>query len=271
MKLKRLIAASGAALLLALTPPASAANMIYPSLSVNGVALGREAMTVLYYDTTYVSLRVVAEALDSSAVVTWSDGAARVQTKDTTLTARPGDQYVTINDEVVFVPRGVKMSQWRTLVPVRVLAQAFDASVYWSTQAGGVVMTNNDTKSPSYSDDDLYWLSRIISAESRGEPMDGKIAVGNVVLNRVASPDFPNTIYGVIFDDRWGGQFEPVRNGTIYQTPTDESVEAAKRCLEGANIVGESLYFFAPALAQNFWVAQNREYVTTIGCHAFYL
>ena len=46
--------------------------------------------------------------------------------------------------------------------------------------------------------------------------------MGNVVLNRVASPDFPDTIYGVIFDDRWGGQFEPVRNGTVYQEPTED-------------------------------------------------
>ena len=272
MKFKRLIAASVAVLLVtfALTPPASA-SVIYPTLHVNGVTMGPEAMATLYYDTTYVSLRIVSEALDSSAVVDWFDGAARVQIGNTTLTARPGDSYVTINGEIVSVPYGVKMTQWRTLIPVRTLAQAFNATVYWSTEINGVVMKSNEEAPPSYSDDDLYWLSRIISAESRGEPMDGKIAVGNVVLNRVASPDFPNTIYGVIFDARWGGQFEPARNGTIYQTPTQESVEAARRCLEGANVVGDCLYFFAPALAQNFWVAENRKYVTTIGCHSFYL
>ena len=91
------------------------------------------------------------------------------------------------------------------------------------------------------------------------------------MLNRVKSSEFPNTIYGVIFDDRWGGQFEPVRNGTIYQTPTEESVKAARMCLEGTNVVGNCLYFLAPDLAQNFWIPQNREYVTTIGCHDFYL
>lgn len=92
------------------------------------------------------------------------------------------------------------------------------------TQARSPLPTAALIKAGNYNADDLYWLARIISAESRGESLDGKIAVGNVVLNRVASSDFPDTIYGVIFDDRWGGQFEPVRNGTIYQTPTEDSV-----------------------------------------------
>lgn len=119
--------------------------------------------------------------------------------------------------------------------------------------------------------DAVFWLSRIISAESKGESLQGQIAVGNVVLNRVKSPEFPNTIYGVIFDDRWGGQFEPVRNGTIYLEPTEQSILAAKQCLSGVNNIGNCLYFLAPDLAQNFWIPQNRKYVTTIGCHDFYL
>ena len=70
-----------------------------------------------------------------------------------------------------------------------------------------------------YRPDEVLWLSRIIIAESRGESLLGQIAVGNVVLNRVKSRDFPNTIYGVIFDRKYGVQFTPVANGTIYNTP----------------------------------------------------
>lgn len=132
--------------------------------------------------------------------------------------------------------------------------------------------TPSGTQSGTNIDDDaVFWLARIISAESKGESLEGQIAVGNVVLNRVKSPEFPNTIYGVIFDDRWGGQFEPVRNGTIYLDPTAQSIQAAKQCLSGVNNIGNCLYFLAPDLAQNFWIPQNREYVTTIGCHDFYL
>lgn len=264
--MKRLLAVAGAALLLVLSPPAAAAYT--PPLMVNGISIGSEAMATVWDNTTYVSLRVVSNALDQNAVVSWENNAAYVYTNDLVLSARPGDYYITVNGERVSVPSGVRFVQNRTLVPIRTLAKAFGATVYWSPINGAVTLVTDTAN--NYNEDDLYWLSRIISAESRGESLDGKIAVGNVVLNRVASSEFPNTIYGVIFDDRWGGQFEPVRNGTIYQTPTEESILAAKLCLDGADVIGDSLYFLAPALAQNFWVPQNKEYVATIGCHDFY-
>ena len=145
------------------------------------------------------------------------------------------------------------------------------ASVYWDRATGAVSVTGGTAGAvPEADSGELYWLSRIISAESRGEPLEGQIAVGNVVLNRVASPDFPDTVYGVIFDDRWGGQFAPVRNGTIYHEPSARSVEAARLCLSGVNVAGESLYFLAPALATNHWIMENRTHVVTIGSHWFY-
>ena len=71
------------------------------------------------------------------------------------------------------------------------------------------------TETQNYSEDDLYWLSRIIEAESKGEPMEGKIAVGNVIINRRESPDFPDSIYEVIFEKTSGKyQFTPVKNNT---------------------------------------------------------
>lgn len=268
--MKKMLAAAGAALILTLSPTAAAASA--PALTINGVPAGSAAMAAVWNDTTYVSLRTVSIALDNSAQVTWENGTAYVHTDNLHLSARPGETYMTVNGKSLSVPHGVKAAEDRILVPVRTLAQAFGASVYWNPTTGEVsVTTTSDDENKAYSDEALYWLSRIISAESRGEPLEGQIAVGNVVLNRVASPDFPDTIYGVIFDDRWGGQFEPVRNGTIYQTPTEESIQAAKLCLEGTNVVGNSLYFLAPALAQNFWTVQNRQYVTTIGCHDFYM
>ncbi len=266
--MKKLLAAAGAALILTLSPAAAASA---PSLTINGVAADSAAMATVWNDTTYVSLRTVSSALDGSAKAAWEDGTAYVRTDSLLLSARPGENYLTVNGQDLPVLHRVRSAEGRTLVPVRTLAQAFGASVYWHPATGEVCVTTIPAeKGESYSDDDLYWLSRIISAESQGEPLEGKIAVGNVVLNRVASSDFPDTIYDVIFDSRWGGQFTPVKNGTIYQTPTEESVQAAKLCLSGANVVGDSLYFLAPTLAQNFWTAQNREYIATIGCHEFY-
>lgn len=267
--MKRLLAALGCVLILSTSLPASAASG--PVLRIDGADRTAEAMVTMRSDTTYVSLRALADALDCDAIVAWENGVARVQTDQLLLTARPGDEYILVNGKKVSVPLKVQSAQGRTLVPLRTLAEAFGAAVYWDPlNREANLISDARNRSGNYDADELYWLSRIISAESRGERLEGQIAVGNVVLNRVASPDFPNSIYDVIFDDKWGVQFEPVSNGTIYQTPTEQSVLAAKLCLEGVNVIGDSLYFLDPALAQNFWTVQNREYVSTLGCHQFY-
>ena len=121
-----------------------------------------------------------------------------------------------------------------------------------------------------YREDAVYWLSRIISAESRGESLVGQLAVGTVVLNRVASPLYPNTIWGVIFDKKYGVQFSPVLDGTIYETPNAVSVTAAKICLEGYNVNDSALFFLYPRNSTSSWIPNNRQYLFTIGKHDFY-
>ena len=160
------------------------------------------------------------------------------------------------------------MERGRTYIPLRTLATALGGSVVWDPQLGGAAVTSPGADHNAM---DLYWLSRIISAESRGENMTGQIAVGNVVLNRVAAKEFPNTIPAVIFDRKHDVQFTPVSNGTVYLPPTAKSVEAAKRVLNGENTAGKALYFYAPALSQGTWINANRAYLKTIGCHRFYL
>ena len=122
----------------------------------------------------------------------------------------------------------------------------------------------------SYDENDVYWLARIIEAEAGGESGEGKLAVANVVLNRVASNSYPDTIYDVIFDTKYGTQFEPTSNGAIYNTPSEESIEAAKRALSGENNIGGALYFYNPSLVDAVWIRTNCTYIQTIGCHNFY-
>jgi N-acetylmuramoyl-L-alanine amidase len=136
---------------------------------------------------------------------------------------------------------------------------------------------NNSTKSKveknasDYNSGDLYWLARIIEAEAGGECYQGKVAVGNVILNRVNSQEFPNTIYNVIFE-YYGNipQFSPVANGTIYNTPSQESINAAKDALNSVRPVGNSTYFFNPNKSKSSWIIKNKSYVCKIGGHAFY-
>ena len=75
----------------------------------------------------------------------------------------------------------------------------------------------------------------------------------------------------MIFDRNHGTQFQPVDNGTVYQPPTALSTEAARQVLDGTVVLEDALYFYAPALSQGTWINANRTYLTTIGCHRFYL
>ena len=121
-----------------------------------------------------------------------------------------------------------------------------------------------------YNSDEVFWLGRIIHAESRGEPLIGQIAAGNVVMNRVRSNYYPNTIYGVIFDRKYGVQFSPILDGSIYNTPGYIATLAAKICLEGTDVTGGAFFFLNTALATSSWIPKNRTYAFTIGNHDFY-
>ena len=139
--------------------------------------------------------------------------------------------------------------------------------------ADGIVgpVTRSKLYDISYTQGDLYWLSRIVHAEAEGESYQGKVAVANTILNRVESKEYPNTIYGVIFDKKFGVQYQPVVNGRIYNTPGSESVKAAKAALEGYNNVGKSMFFYNPKKSSSSWIKNNRKYYTTIGNHNFHL
>ena len=262
-------AAAGVALSLALAlplaqPAAAAANV----LSVGGENLWNQASARLVEGgTTYVSLRTVAEVLAPGAQVTWENGVARVRGEGVTLAAKPGERWLTVNDRALYIPHGVLLENGRTLVPVRALAEALGGEVDWSREAG-VTLTPGSGRAaaPAYTAEELYWLSRIISAESRGEPLLGKIAVGTVVLNRVASREFPNNIHDVLFQKN---QFTPASSGSIYREPNEESVVAAMLVIDGAQVTPTAL-FFNGASATNSYAARTRTYVTTIGNHAFY-
>ena len=155
-----------------------------------------------------------------------------------------------------------------------VLAKAFCLDLVWNADSRSVSLTSTGkrllTAAEVYNSEDIYWLSRIINAEAGGEPFLGKIAVGNVVLNRVRSSQYPNTVKGVVFDRKYGVQFTPVANGTIYNTPGYTETLAAKICLEGATLSGEILFFMAPQKSTSFWIANTRTYAFSVGGHDFF-
>ncbi|MDD3653606.1 MAG: LysM peptidoglycan-binding domain-containing protein [Desulfotomaculaceae bacterium] len=119
---------------------------------------------------------------------------------------------------------------------------------------------------PTLADVDI--LARLITAEAEGEPYEGKVAVGAVVLNRIDSPEFPNSIPEVIYQYEKGiYQFEPVMNGWINRAASPESVKAAKEALGGKDPTNGAIYFFA-TYVKNSWL-WSRPLSRIIGNHVF--
>lgn len=130
------------------------------------------------------------------------------------------------------------------------------------------VLTKKDVQaSNSNNTSDVQLLARAINGEARGEPYEGQVAVGAVILNRVKDSKFPNTIAGVIYQS---GAFTAVADGQI-NVPIAESstvVKAARDALNGWDPTGGAIYYFNPATATNKWI-WSRPLIKTIGKHRF--
>ena len=122
----------------------------------------------------------------------------------------------------------------------------------------------SDTASTGQSNDAAL-LARLISAETRGEPYTGQVAVGAVVLNRVKHPSFPNSISGVIYQR---GAFSCLDDGQFDQPVADSAYKAAQDALGGWDPSGGAIYYFNPATATSAWI-WSRPLLTTIGKHRF--
>ncbi len=131
----------------------------------------------------------------------------------------------------------------------------------------GIVKEDVSYATSSSSASDLQLMARAINGEARGEPYEGQVAVGAVILNRVKSSQFPNTIAGVIYQS---GAFTAVADGQI-NTPIDENstvYKAAQDAMNGWDPTGGCIYYFNPATATNKWI-WSRPVVKTIGKHRF--
>jgi N-acetylmuramoyl-L-alanine amidase len=115
------------------------------------------------------------------------------------------------------------------------------------------------------SQQEVEWLAQMIYAEARGEPYIGQVAVGAVIINRMLSPQFPNTLRGVLFQTN---AFQPIQNGSFYNKPNETARKAALEALNGHDPTGGALYFFNPRQSSDRFM-HSRPAKVTIGNHRF--
>ena len=129
-------------------------------------------------------------------------------------------------------------------------------------KAIGISSTSSDV---SYNASERNLLIRIISAEARGEPYEGQVAVGAVIMNRVKHPSFPNTLSGVIYQP---GAFTAIVDGQFNEPVDPACAGAADAALSGVDPSGGAIYYYNPAKTTNQWI-YSREVIKTIGNHVF--
>lgn len=228
-------------------------------------AMDPEAFVEELDGTVVVSAVSLCEVLGVDGVKT-----ATVVEDTLDLSATVGESFVCANGRYLYLENGVTVIGEKVALPIEVLAKIFNLNVNYvkytvrliSVEGAAPYIEDGDS---FYDSNLLYWLSHIIYSESGNQPMEGKIAVGNVVMNRLNSPGFPNTIKGVLFQKN---QFSPAMSGSIYCDPNDDSVVAAKLVLDGAEALEGVLFF--NRVGMNTFASRNRTFVATIGAHSFY-
>lgn len=253
--------------------PEERTEQLDAGLRVDGEYVSTQIARVQRDGVTYVALAPMAQVLDAGAQVTWDGGSATatVKTEKLNLTAKVGQLYIQANGRYLYVPEGVQLVNGKVTVPLSVLVKAFDGRLSWDGASDTVMVNRGSGAIQSgdsfYDQDSLFWLSRVIQAECGNQPLKGRIAVGNVVMNRVKNPAFPNTVKEVLAQKN---QFTTWKNGKLAdRTPNATSVIAAKLVLDGAEVEECKGATFFDCNARS-WAARNKTCVAVIGGHKFY-
>ena len=226
----------------------------------------------------YLSPAAICTWLDISNSWQGDENAFSLTLQGVEFSGDSSKEYLSGNGRYFYAPEGWFTAGGQLYLPCDLLCRflCLDASLSEdgsrldvSTLNARVIPGGEDYYDLNYPSEDLFWLTQIIYAESWQQPLAGQIGVGNVVLNRVASPDFPDTVFDVIFDMEHNIQFEPITNGSVYATPDEQSRIAACLCLDGVNTVGDSLYFVNPDHGSG-WFDSALDLTITIGGHNFY-
>ena len=248
----------------------------------------------------YCTVKYFFENVLASAKVYWANSGSNVNGttvcgESLTLLAQPGSQTMYVNGQSIYVPNGIQLKNGYTMAPIELLANLFSGStvgydwnlnVYVVTTgsylAGSAAAAQQPWQAPAapaaqtaavsgyqpsgyYDPQALDLIARVINAEAGSMSLEGKVSVGNVIMNRVASSEFPNTVYGVLYQPN---QFTVVNYASFQRTPSAESITAAKMAMDGVNYVPGAMFYNVAGMRS--WASRNRPYLTTFAGHDFY-
>lgn len=248
-------------------------------MNVNGVPY---CMVKYFFENSLATANVYWANYGSNVKGTTANG------ESLTLLAQPGTQYMYVNGKSIYVANGVKIKDGYTMAPIDQLAAVYSgSSTYYDWNLNAYVVTTgaylagstaqttaataNTTSAANYQPSGNYdpqavdLVARIINAEAGSMSLEGKVSVGNVIMNRVASKEFPNTVYGVIYQRN---QFTVVNSARFQNTPSAESVTAAKLAIDGVNYVPGAVFYNISGMRT--WASTHRPYLMTFQGHDFY-
>ena len=243
------------------------------AMLINGVDAPDGVELEIRNGESYVALVPMAAALQPEISVSWDAETQMVAitAADLQMTARVGELYVQANGRYIYLPDEVQVEDGKMRLPLWAVVKIFGAELGWDGDTGMVLVNTTGQVIQSgdeyYDEQSLFWLSRVIYAESGNQPLEGMMAVGNVVLNRVANPAYPDTIQGVLAQKN---QFSTYKQGRLAnRNPNEASVLAAKLVLDGGEVeeTEGALYFDSCA---GSWASRNKQCIAVIGNHKFY-
>lgn len=259
-------------LVLLLLPAPSIASDMPVTLSLNHQPIEMDTMGYIESGRTYLPIRFMVQAMgaqdiewqaqDKTALITMADN------RILRLVADEGD--AAIDDEPITFSRALPFHDGRLFVPIAELKNYMGFNISYDPQMIHVnidipdIIVAPELIAAPIDEETLLWLSRIVHVEAMGQPMENKIAVANVVLNRVKSDEFPDTVYDVIFQIDVHTQFPPAyKDGFRELVPSDASRQAAKAALMGKNNIEDCLFFnYRPfsGMQDRLYKVMNGEY-----------
>lgn len=245
--------------------PTAADNRLSVPLYVKGNQAG---VCSLVNGEPYVGVAAFCQALGLSSQLVDNGMGVSLAMDGLMLLAQTDQCYLMCNDRYLYLDNGVRLINGAVALPVEQLVRCLGLTAYWDRARWTISVDSTDVEpledgASYYSDADVYWLSRLIFSMAEDEPMDAKIAVGNVCVNRLNSEQFAgqSNIYEVVFAKN---QFEVVTTGMIYVEPDESCVIAAKMALEGFDLTNGAAYVAQSDMGAGF------EQVASVGDLQFY-